>query len=233
MLGAELDEDDVTHLMSARDDIRFTVTIPFISLGTHQFSMTVEDNEGFMVGESSRFHVLGRPQFAIELAPGWSMISVPGRPADESFDRVFADAQGLVSRVCTWDGESGWRCAEYDEGSGGWQGNLTNIRPGYGYWVEAQDFVTLRVDISPQDVQNIPPSFLVRRGWNLLGIWTLEERQSIPAEEYLGFMARYVAGELFHFDAGEGGWVTLGLEEELQSSKAYLVRFKADGILAP
>ena len=33
VLGAELDEDDVTHLMSACDDIRFTVTIPFISLG--------------------------------------------------------------------------------------------------------------------------------------------------------------------------------------------------------
>ena len=242
VLKAVLDEGtgdavDLLPLMAAFDDIRFTFIIPGLSLGTHDFSVKVQDTEGSVAEASRRFQVIERPPFTIQLHQGWNMVSVPGSPVDRRLDSIFGDpsVQGLISRVCSWDPTDGWLCSDYNEESETWLGPLKGVRSGNGYLVNALDAVTLNVDIPIPDPLTlfIPPTIPVKRGWNLIGVSRLAEKNNMPAREYLGFTAKYTSGVLFHFDAAQGQWVELGLDDEVEAGKSYWVWFQGDVLLTP
>ena len=65
------------------------------------------------------------------LNPGWNLISVPGDPFNPAVGSVIGDLR--ADTVLGYQGGE-WVTAVRNE-DGRWQGTLTDIRGGYGYWV--------------------------------------------------------------------------------------------------
>ena len=100
-------ERDVFNLRSSRDGRRWTIAIPDISLGDHTLTFNGVDRAGNSrdPDEVIRFTDVLRPDFELALTPGLNLVSLPGDPADEDINAVFAGAEG-VNGVVTYDPEA-------------------------------------------------------------------------------------------------------------------------------
>jgi len=131
----------------------------------------------------------------LNLSSGWSIISFHITPTNNSTASVFAPVVGSVNGV--WGYENGiW--SDYKPGIGG---NLTEIKDGRAYFVNANASVLFPVNGTQQKlIQNPPPQFpnppfriQVYAGWNLLGVYTS------VANPTIGYVTSGLPGEFYTY----------------------------------
>ncbi|MCD6464401.1 hypothetical protein J7L02_02660 [Candidatus Woesearchaeota archaeon] len=112
--------------------------------------------------------------FRLHLFKKWNLISVPFVLFNDSPEAVFGELEGIES-VWTYDPETGewlvWSPGDAPD-------TLHHITPGWGYWV----FETLDHEVKTlggslfQTGPNLPPSRVLKPGWNLIGIYGVGSR---------------------------------------------------------
>ena len=114
--------------------------------------------------------------YEIRVSPGWNLISVPRDPEETAIGVALAAAESFSTLMGYQNGD--WLTARKTDD--GWQGSLTEIRGGYGYWAFAHADETIPVALVRPDGFAPAPSVPVSRGWNLLG--ALDAARNAPGE---------------------------------------------------
>jgi hypothetical protein len=107
----------------------------------------------------------GRFTGAVELAPGWNLLSLPEEPPSTSVDNVFTGIGGKYSRVFAYDGcdaADPWR--EYDPANAG-ESDLTAVDFRRGLWLQTTEAVALPV----AGIAHLSTTLALCAGWNLIG----------------------------------------------------------------
>lgn len=163
----------------------------------------------------------------VNLVDGWNLISMPLMPNNTAIGTVFA---GIVGNISTTEGASTYPYAT--DGTATWSSNvppdwdfglLTVVRDGPGYWLvmTATDVLTVNGIEMPVG-QNVPPSYEVYPGWNMIGFKSVTAK---TASDYLAAVAgkytviyRYTNGVYSAVQAsdsmrpGEGFWIAITLQ---------------------
>ncbi|RLG16117.1 hypothetical protein DRN69_01655 [Candidatus Pacearchaeota archaeon] len=191
-------------------------TFPDGAGASYTVRLTAYDKAGLSSYKDTTITIDNRSyDWVIPLYEGWNLISFPMIPTDEegnidtSLDNVLASIAGHIP----YEGASSYQIFQYSAYESKWYkarpyasdpgftGTLTNIIPGYAYWVKVnQDTVlkgygTLDIDGPEQ----IPPSVNLGRSWNLIGKFgdnTILKNQSrnnlvLDLGGYLGSLADY------------------------------------------
>jgi hypothetical protein len=121
--------------------------------------------------DEEKFKVEGRT-FEIQLNKKWNLISVPFVMLNDSIDEVFKDIEDKIESVWTYDAVTNqWYV--YVPGVGG---TLTEMVPGWGYWVKAKSAVNLTIGGSLFTPTKTPPSKKLVHGCNLIGYFGAENQ---------------------------------------------------------
>jgi len=140
----------------------------FYEESEHNLKYYCEDALG-NVGEvdDEKFKVEGT-KFEIELNKKWNLISVPFTLIDDSVETVFDSVSENVESVWTYDAFADeW----YAYMPGSPATDLTEIIPGWGYWVRAYEADTLVIGGSLFSPGQTPPDKQLKKGWNLIGYY--------------------------------------------------------------
>ncbi len=214
-----LNGSDASARLSRVDDAQFALQAGNLSQGRHEVVYKAVDEAGNEAEGEFAFSVLARGAYELQVSPGWNLVSVPGTPADPSLNAVIPPGAG-VSAVMSYQ-DNNWLTAAVNE-DGSWQGSLTQIEAGYGYWVFATSFATIAPLIPENDPTSVPPTVRVTHGWNLLGVVDLFQNApgkapgangggSGEADEYFTSIDWRVA---YTFDPQYHRWVRISPEDD-------------------
>ena len=121
--------------------------------------------------------------WGIELASGWNLVSIPYMPADTSINEVLG---GIIENVA-YEGTSTYTIYQYDGLEDKWfrarkystnsgytatSSKLTDVVPGYGYWIKMENTDTLYGVEDNFPVSTVPGETgvdLATESWNLIG----------------------------------------------------------------
>ena len=152
--------------MSTTED-KFVIALSKLEAGEHTLTYSAVDEAGNkLTDEKVTFEVKKLAPYKIAIRPGWNLISFPGTPADEGIGDVMAGNPDTGIVLGYQNGA--WVSAISNAGE--WQGTLTEIVGGYGYWVQTTVFEAISAVIPSADPTNVLPSVPVIAGWNLLGV---------------------------------------------------------------
>ena len=177
----ELDGDDVSEKLSRVDKAQFSVVLRDLEVGKYTLTYKAEDDAGNEYNDGEfKFEVLARKPYKVSVQPGWNLISLPGDPESTAIGDVLSSAGFLQTVLGYQNGD--WLTARRTDD--GWEGSLTDIEAGYGYWVLTQTFETVSTLLTEIDPASTPPTVPVTRGWNLLGVIDIAQRSagSAPGE---------------------------------------------------
>ena len=150
------------------------VVVHFPEESEHQLDFYCVDNVNKISAlYSEMFKVEGEEFIIEELKEKWNLISIPFNLLSNDVEEVFSQISDKVEIVWNYD-EDGWHVYSPEGPS-----DLTEIKPGYGYWVKATEDTSLVVGgslLSP--APGIPPSRPLQKGWNLIGRYGLTEDQT-------------------------------------------------------
>ena len=183
--------------------------------------------------------------FKADLFPGWNLISLPGTPALPAVADVLPPTLAVNAVL----GYRGGEWASTIRTSDQWQGSLTEISGGYGYWIQTDAFESIEVAI-PQarhEAKYHPdsPSQPVFGGWNLLGMFDIGQHTAgEPLDAHFGRMStadHYFWGlnwrVAFSFDTQANAWegVVRGQDKGnvIAVGKGYWVWAESPGDLSP
>ena len=170
----KLNDEDATDQLSRVDKDEFSVVLRDLAVGKHTLTYTAEDDAGNEYSDGEfKFEVLQRKPYKVNVNPGWNLISLPGAPENTAIADVLADTEFLTPVLAYQNGD--WLTARRTDDNG-WDGSLTDIEAGYGYWVHAQTFETVETLLTEIDPASVPPTVPVARGWNLLGVIDVDQR---------------------------------------------------------
>ena len=186
----KLNDEDATDQLSRVAKDEFSVVLRDLAVGKHTLTYKAEDDAGneYNNGEF-KFEVLQRKAYKVDVKPGWNLISLPGAPENTAIADVLSDTEFLTPVLAYQNGD--WLTARRTDDNG-WDGSLTDIEAGYGYWVHAQTFETISTLLTEIDPASVPPTVPVARGWNLLGVIDVDQR---PAGDAPGSDAAAGGGE--------------------------------------
>lgn len=189
---------DVTASVSSTNNISFLYAINDITLGEHTIKAKGSDESGNAqtTFTSATFTIKVKELFKLNLKPGWNLVSIPNSASDPAIDSVFPSTS-QVNTVLTHapsDEDGPWLTAVRDT-NGVFQGNLTSISSQRGYWVKAETFDTVKIDIPAQSGGSaaLPPAIPVVIGWNLVPVTDLSGSKADDANLGINFGA-YLKG---------------------------------------
>ncbi|MFQ6119723.1 MAG: hypothetical protein ACE5KE_07535, partial [Methanosarcinales archaeon] len=182
-----------------------------------------------------------------QLQDGWNLISLPLVPTDDdeventSIDYILSGLSGgSVERILTYDASTKlWK--EYDPIG---TKTLTDMITGIGYFLKMKGSATLTIK-GVEIYNNMPRSYEVVEGWNLIGYTSTHE---IPVEIALngidgkysslwmldnGKWKSYIANDFWSMQPGKGYWIYMNskgvidykyaeLQNELDATKREL-----------
>lgn len=130
--------------------------------------------------DEEKFKVEGT-SFEIPLFKKWNLISVPFVLFNDSPEAVFGNLQGIDS-VWTYDPEtSEWLVWTPDEAPD----SLQHIQPGWGYWIfEKNMSESILIAGSLFQPGQLPPSRILKPGWNLIGYYGANWEQLEGMDDY-------------------------------------------------
>ena len=143
------------------------VTIYFPEESNHTLEAYCIDECSESIHDIEKFKVEGTA-FEIPLYKKWNLISVPFALANESISEVFKNISDKIVSVWTYD-NGNWYVWIPSLG-----GTLTEIKPGWGYWVIAKEDTKLLISGSLFSPITTPPSKELQNGWNLIGYYGTE-----------------------------------------------------------
>ena len=206
----KLGDDDATDRLSRVDRDEFSIVLRDLAVGKYTLTYKAEDDAGneYNNGEF-KFEVLARKPYKVNVKPGWNLISLPGAPENSGIADVLSSTEFLTPVLAYQNGD--WLTARRTDD--GWDGSLTDIEAGYGYWVHAQTFETISTLLTEIDPASVPPTVPVTRGWNLLGVIDVDQSSagSAPgtgdnadeADNYFGSIPWKVA---YSYDTQDSRW---------------------------
>ena len=204
--------------------------------GQHKVEVLAQDAAGNSIRFDFSFESTSRPNFVLELFPGWNAISFSTPVAAPFVEGLFTEL--AVEAVLGWK-DGNWQLAIRRNGV--WESNssyerLGGISIGYGYWVKSSSYV--RQHVAPPDPRWLPPWRLevdppTNPGWNFVGVSVRNGSQTddhfgealkgsndelVTAREYLGAYRLAYTWDSFYqrFDRllpddpmiiGDGVWV--------------------------
>jgi len=197
----KLDGVDVSTTAFKKSSTEWVIATSGLAVGDHTVEVKAADsltNSTDKTGDNKfTIKVAAVGELSITLEPDWNLISVPRALTDPGIGQVFAGIT-KVSSIFTFDGATQtWKWARYDATAGTWDvaGGLTTIDAGKGYYVNASDFVTVKVSPGAGTIGSgaspvSPPSYTVGVGWNLIGYSTLDaSNPSVAAGTYLASLS--------------------------------------------
>ena len=113
--------------------------------------------------------------WCIELNTGWNLISLPLLPGNTSIDAVLGAAKPNVDSIYAYDPT--WPSPGWKSWINAGPKSLTTMDDTRGYWVlmTYTDTICITGAFLPVG-KNVPPTFAVAAGWNLIGFKSLSER---------------------------------------------------------
>jgi hypothetical protein len=131
----------------------------------HDLKVKCEDalgNEGKI--DEEKFKVEGCT-YELCLYKKWNLISVPFTLFNDAPEVVFKDINNSISAVWAYDNGVWYTWVP------GVGGTLTEIKPGWGYWILAKDYGCIEIAGSLFSPLEVPPSRDLQSGWNLIGYY--------------------------------------------------------------
>ena len=234
-----LDGDDVSDGLSEVNSRKYNLITSGLSVGSHTLRVVARDDAGNTRTRDWTFEVVARSDYELQLTPGWNLVSLPSTPADSAIGAVIdADLQaGIV--LAYQNGE--WTTAVRVQG-GDWQGTLTDIVGGYGYWIQTTAFETIETQIPETDTASVPPIANVAAGWNLLGVVDVDQGRvgSAPngGSDPDNYFANLDWSVAYSYDTRRNDWTRIlprpkTTETSIVNGKGYWVWATAPGTLVP
>ena len=223
------------------DPWKYVLAVTGLEVGEYDITYAAMDDVGNEVDEDAAeasFEVLERQPYEIKLDPGWNLISLPGDPFNPAVGSVIG-ADLKADTVLGYQGGE-WVTSVRNE-DGRWQGTLTDMVGGYGYWVRTTVVETIETVIPPVLPTSVLPTVRIVAGWNLIGIVDPEQydvdndKAKHDADEYLTSLGNNwrVA---YSFETQQNSWAKLLPKAEdanVQNGKGYWLWNVAPGTLVP
>ncbi len=235
----QLDKDAFVEV----DPYTYVLAVQGLEIGEHTIVYTANDDVGNEVEDVEfTFEVLERQPYDITLQPGWNLISFPGDPFNPAVGNVIGSDLRADTVLGYQSGE--WVTAVKNE-DGRWQGTLSDIVGGYGYWVRTTAVEDIETVIPPILPTSNLPTVPVISGWNLLGVVDAEQAgvgdddASHDADEY--FTSLNVWRVAYSFETQQNRWMKLlpegkdadGNPHMVANGKGYWVWSTRPGTLVP
>ena len=217
----------------------YVLAVTGLEVGEYEIVYSAQDDVGNDVeDEEFTFEVLERQPYEVTLQPGWNLISVPGDP----FNPAVGEVIGADLRANTVLGyQAGEWVTSVKNDDGRWQGTLTDIRAGYGYWVRTTAVETIETVIPPSLPTSVLPTVPVISGWNLLGVVDAEQRPSSgtnagteDADEYFTSLPNWRVA--YSFQTQQNRWAKLlpsQADANVENGRGYWVWSSRPGTLVP
>ena len=247
--AATLDGNDILSSVTTADNIRFLYKASNLAIGPHTLSITASDVAGNSKSWDHDFMVTERQNTQIALRPGWNLVSFPGDPANSSVDAVIGSIPVTVVLAYDPTSASQWLVARRASPSDSFEGTLTNIRSGLGYWVLSDGLESISTLIprrgggAATGTPESPPSIRLAKGWNLVPVTDVRGNMSggdgIAPSSYFGGAGTVT--KVYWFDPLEG-WVVVdhtstvadgNSSQSLAIGRAYWVFSTAVSDIAP
>ena len=217
-------------------DAEFSLGLRGLALGQHTLAYTAVDEAGNEITvDDAGFVVLARIPYEVSLRRGFNLISLPKTPEDPSIGSVLPPGHPATAVLTYRAGE--WTAAFRDETTGEWDGTLTEIVAGYGYWIETPSSTSLSTVIVEPAPGSVLPTFPVTSGWNLLGIVDVDRGEAgvtkRPVSKYLASVAWPFA---YGFDNQTNSWEKLTNAPDggdVVNGSGYWVWIEEPGLLVP
>ncbi len=230
--------DGVTHVIALAEP----------GLGDYRLKVEFTD----VAGNTGKFDyvlsVTAPKPSKIAVVPGWSLISIPGRPLDRSVGGVLKDS--AVTDVWSLNNETKiWDFARLDAESGEWMGTLTQIVDGRGYFVRSTTFDPVNVLIERFSPRRTPAQYAVHTGWNSVGYTPAGREGKVAVDAYLSSLGASGWGMIrtwnakatppqyeTYFSSGTGtdGFPVMSDSDStavVESGKGYLLFATRDGVI--
>ena len=236
-------EDRLAEVVQV-DPWKYVLAVTGLAIGDYEIVYSATDDVGNEVeDEDSEFKVLERQPYEIVLQPGWNLISFPGDPFNPAVGSVVGSDLRADTVLGYQSGE--WVTAVKNE-DGRWQGTLTDIVGGYGYWIRTTAVETVETVIPPNLPTSVLPTVPVISGWNLLGVVDADQTKigaetgaTQDADEY--FTSLNVWRVAYGFETQQNRWSKLlpdgqdadALPHEVANGKGYWVWSTRPGTLVP
>ena len=115
----------------------FTIALRGLSAGEHTLTYSAVDEAGNELTDVEvEFEVQARAAYEIDIRPGWNLISFPGTPADTGIGDVMGTGPDAPDAAIVLGYQNGAWVSAIRNDADEWQGTLTDIVGGYGYWVQ-------------------------------------------------------------------------------------------------
>ena len=223
------------------DPWKYVLAVTGLEVGEYDITYAAMDDVGNEVDEDdaeASFEVLERQPYEVDLDPGWNLISLPGDPFNPAVGSVIG-ADLKADTVLGYQGGE-WVTSVRNE-DGRWQGTLTDIVGGYGYWVRTTVVETVETVIPPVLPTSVLPTVPIVAGWNLVGVVDAEQHgvdttgAEHKAGEYLTSLGKNwrVA---YSFETQQNRWNKLLPSESagvMENGKGYWLWNVAPGVLVP
>ncbi len=217
----------------------YVLALTGLEIGEYEIVYTVSDDVGNEEEDVEfTFEVKKRAPYTVTLQPGWNLVSIPGDP----FNPAVGEVIGSDLRADTVLGYQGgeWVTAVKNE-DGRWQGTLTDIQGGYGYWVRTTAVESISTVIPPNLPTSVLPTVPVIAGWNLLGVVDAEQKPSSgdnagmqDADDYFTSLPAWRVA--YSFQTQQNQWMKLlpGADDnDVANGKGYWVWSSRPGTLVP
>ena len=148
--------------------INFVYGASGLGIGFYKLTITATDEAGNLMttAASREFQVVAQKATSIGVNPGWTLISLQGRPQDRSITSVLDGT--TVTQVWSFNNTAQvWEFAGLNDGV--WEGTLTQITDGRAYFVRSSTFDPIKVLLERFSPQRSQPQYVVTRGWNGVG----------------------------------------------------------------
>ena len=241
------------------DDGQFSLALSRQELGDYEVKYEAVDDAGNEQKDDYTFSVVPRAPYKVALLPGWNLVSLPGTPLDQSIESVMVATSAtavLGYRQGNWESAIS---TEAEDGTSSWQGSLTSMEGGYGYWIQTDGFESIETLIPEVDPASTLPTVPVAGGWNLLGVIDVRQAaagksplEKSEADDYFTSIPWRVA---YSFETIENAWTKLipesgivaddltqeqkddegitAVDDEIVNGKGYWVWSSEPGTLVP
>ena len=236
---ATLDGEDVSSDLAAINSRKYTLTTSDLEVGRRTLKITGVDDAGNSATREYKFDVVSRRAYELSLTPGWNLVSLPGTPTDSTVASVL-DSAPRSKIVLSYQNDE-WVTAVRVQG-GEWQGTLTDIVGGYGYWIQTEAFEKVSTRIPETDTSSVLPTAAVTAGWNLLGVVDVDQAKAGDApsgggdpDNYFSNLSWSVA---YSYDTRQNDWTRIlpkaaASSDAIANGKGYWVWATAAGTLVP
>jgi len=170
--------------------------------------------------------------YAIDLEPGWNLISMPLIPSEDrlNIEVALADIMGDVRRVWHYDAESHeWYVYPHIEGIN----PLNKIEDGKGYWVYMSNATTLYMTGTKMPpAGGSPLDYPLYAGWNHIGFTSTSTTTNVST--YLGDIVMDTFVRMWGFNAITGEWCgPMTGDDLLIPGRGYWLAVSENGTIFP